>query len=57
MQTSKSLFYRLGGGGAGGGGIRIPPIMSYTGRLKKRISLFEVYERFGKSVTTVCEKT
>ena len=35
MQTSKSLFYRLGGGWAGRGGrIRIPPIMSCTGRLE-----------------------
>ena len=57
-------------GGGGGGGKRVVPIIAYTGRLHPKggtffrlqvyervgISLVEVHERVGKSVTLVCKK-
>ena len=64
------LFPGREGGGGGGGRRRVVPIIAYMGRLhpkggtlfrlqvyeRVRISIVEVHERVGKSVTSVCTK-
>ena len=59
-RQSKVLLCRCnpwwGGGGGGGGGGRIP-FSNFRFPKGYRISLVDVYERVGKSVFSVCQKT